>query len=332
MIGAALGAITSLVGIGLQAKAQQEQLQLQYKQLYWQQQRAREQDRFAQAGRQDAYGNETYFDKGLNKWMTKLTPAQKEIQQAGEREQRTQLLKDAPAARKIREAVQKRSEEAKAPFNRAKLAYEFNQPPSEAAIKSELTNLMATNLMAQSKANQALLMRSAARLGTGAKAAEIINSVDQSLGKEQKNTLLAARNQAVQEAAARAAAHETQYGQPMKMWGDLMAQGGNIPDIPRSSLNADLGSAISSQNSAMQQAFRSGTEGVSNAMGGVAAAAGRSPDFSKLSSILAGIDKETGRTRKGQQDQSTLNPELNYEGYSTFSQNIPGYGYSEDVF
>jgi len=175
-------------------------------------------------------------------------------------------------------------------------------------------------------------MRSAARLGTGAKAQEIINAVDQGMGKEQKNTLLAARNQAVQEAAARAAAHETQYGQPMKMWGDLMAQGGNLPDIPRSTLNADLGSAISSQNQAMQRAFGAGTEGVSGAMGGVASAAGKSPDFSKLSSILAGIDKQYGRTGKKQDDQSVLNPELNYEGTSSYAQNIPGYGYSENVF
>jgi hypothetical protein len=77
MIGAMLGAITSLVGIGLQAQAQQDQLNFQYAQFNWQKQRAREQDRFAQAGRQDAYGNETYFDSGLNKWMTKLTPMQK---------------------------------------------------------------------------------------------------------------------------------------------------------------------------------------------------------------------------------------------------------------
>jgi hypothetical protein len=324
MIGAMLGAVTSLVGIGLQAQAQAAQLNLQYAQFNWQKQRAREQDRFAQAGRQDAYGNETYFDSGLNKWMTKLTPMQKEISQAGEKEQRLQLTQDAPAARKIRSAVQKRSEEAKEPYNRAMNAYQYAQPPSELSIRNDLTQLMATNNMARSKADQALLMRQAARMGTGAKAEEIINAVDQKLGSEQKSTMLQARNQAVQERAARQAAHETEYGPRLKMWADLMQQGGNMPDMPKSSLNADLGSAISNQSQAMQRAFAAGTEGVSGAFSGMASAAGKSPDFSGLAKILASI-KSGGKTKE---DDSGLNT----AGESSYAQNVPGYGYSENIF
>jgi hypothetical protein len=321
-----LGAITSLVGIGMQAKAQQDQLNLQYAQFNWQKERAVQQDRFAQAGRQDAYGNETYYDRAMNEWKTKLTDMQKSIQQGQEKEQSAQLTKDAPAARKIREQVQQRAHDAIEPYNKAQLAYQYAQPPSEGAIRGDLTKLMATNLMAQSKANQALLMRSAARLGTGAKAEEVINAVDQGLGKQQQNTLLQARNQAVQEAAARAAAHETQYGTPMKMWGELMAQGGNLPDIPKSSLNQDLGNAITNQNEAMQKAFAAGTTGVSSALGGLASAAGKSPDFSGLAKILASIKSGKGT---GDDDQSGA---LNSGGESTYSQNIPGYGYSDNVF
>jgi hypothetical protein len=327
MIGAALGAITSLVGIGLQAQAQAAQMNLQYAQFNWQKQRAREQDRFAQAGRQDAYGNETYFDSGLNKWMTKLTPMQKEISQAGEKEQRLQLTQDAPAARKIRAAVQKRSEEAKEPYNRAMNAYQYAQPPSELSIRNDLTQLMATNNMARSKADQALLMRQAARLGTGAKAEEIIGAVDQKLGAGQKDALLAARNQAVQERAARVASHETEFGPQLKMWADLMQQGGNLPDMPKSSLNQDLGSAISSQNAAMQRAFASGTEGVSGAFSGLAGAAGKSPSFEGLAQILAGIDKGK-KSKYGSEDDQRLNT----MGSSSYSQNVPGYGYSENIF
>lgn len=324
MFGAVLGAITSLVGIGLQAQAQQDQLNFQYAKFNWEKNRANQQDRFAQAGRQDAYGNETYYDRALNEWKTQLTPMQKEIQQAGEKEQRLQLTKDAPAARAIREQVQKRSKEAVEPYNRAALAYQYAQPPSELAIRSDLTKLMATNLMAQSKANQALLMRGAARLGTGAKAEEVINAVDQGLGKQQQNTLLQARNQAVQERAARVAAHETEYGQPMKMWGELMAQGGNLPDIPKSSLSQDLGNAITHQNDAMQKAFAAGTSGVSNALGGLAGAAGKSPSFEGLAKILAGI-----KGGKGGDEEGTLN---NWGGESTYSQNIPGYEYNDSPF
>lgn len=319
-----LGAITSLVGIGLQAQAQQDSLMLQYAQFNWQKQRALQQDRFAQAGRQDAYGNETYYDYGLNKWMTKLTPMQKDIQQGTEKEQLLQVTKDAPAARKIREAIQKRSEEAKEPYNRAMLAYQYAQPPSEGAIKGDLVKLMGSNLMARSKADQALLMRGAMRLGQGAKAAEIINATDQNLGKQQQDTLLRARNQAVQEAAARQQAHEAQYGPQVKLWADIMGQGGNIPNMPASSLNKDLGTAISNQNEAMQKAFAAGTSGVSSALGGLASAAGKSPDFSGLAKILANIGKASGK-----KDDTEENSSFNFGGESSYKQNSPGYGYSD---
>ena len=326
MIGAMLGAITSLVGIGLQAQAQQDQLMFQYAQFNWQKQRAREQDRFAQAGRQDAYGNETYFDQGLNKWMTKLTPMQKDIQQGTEKEQLLQITKDAPAARKIREQVQARSKEAVEPYNRAMLAYQYAQPPSELALRGDLTKLMATNLMARSKADQALLMRGAARLGTGAKAEEIINATDQQLGKDQQDILLKARNQAVQEHAARQQAHEQEYGPQVKLWADIMQQGGNIAGLPQSSLNKDLGTAISNQNEAMQKAFAAGTSGVSSALGGLASAAGKSPDMSGLAKILASIQSGKGKGTS-KEDQT-----FNLGGESSYAQNSPGYGYSDTVF
>lgn len=327
MIGAMLGAITSLVGIGLQAQAQQDQLNFQYAQFNWQKQRAREQDRFAQAGRQDAYGNETVYDSGLNKWLTNLTPMQKQIMQGGEKEQYLQLTKDAPAARRVREAVQKRSEEAKEPYNQAVNAYRYDQPVGEATIRDDLTHLMATNMMARSKADQALLMRQAARLGTGGKAQEIINATDQALGDQQKNTLLQARQQAVQEAAARSSAHEAKYAPQIKMWADIMQQGGNIPDLPKFSQANDLASAISSQNQAMAQAFGAGTSGVSSALGGLASAAGKSPSFEGLAKILASIDSQKG---VGKKDMETGLP--TWGGQSEYSQNVPGYGYSESVF
>jgi len=184
---------------------------------------------------------------------------------------------------------------------------------------------MATNLMAKSKADQALLMRGAARLGTGAKAEEIINAVDQKLGDQQQNTLLQARNQAVQEAAARQAAHETQYGQPLKVWADLMQQGGNIPNLPSFGAGKELGNAISNQNEAMQRAFAAGTSGVSGALGGLASAAGKSPDMSGLAKILASI-----KSGKGAGEDEEASPA--FGGASSYSQNMPGYGYSSDVF
>jgi hypothetical protein len=188
------------------------------------------------------YGNTTGYDPILNKWSVNLTPDQTQIRDAGQKEQLLQLTKDAPAARKIRQAVQQRAEMAKEPFLKASLGYQYDQPPSEASIRSELTGLMANNDMLRSKADQALIMRSAMRMGAGARAPDIIQATEAQLGdaKTQQNRMLQARQQAVQEFGARLQQHEAKWGNPMKVWGELMSQGGDLPNISKSNLDQSL--------------------------------------------------------------------------------------------
>ena len=225
----------------------------------------------------------------VNIWTTDLAPTQKEISDAQQKEQFLSLTQDAPAARKVRQAIQQRAEEAKVPFQRASVGYQYDQPPSEEAIRSKLTGLMATDQMLKSKADQALVMRSAARLGRGAKASDIINATDQSLGNAAttSNRMLTAQQDALKEFAARQQLHQQQWGDPMKMWGDLMAQGGNIPNIPHTAF-ADPSGDMASK---MASAFQSGTSGIGRAMNAVGTALGKSPDLDPLAKLLAGIGK-----------------------------------------
>lgn len=311
-----LGAITGLIGAGLQYQAQQDQLQEQYAALNWQKQRADQQDWFAQAGKVDQYGNKTGYNRALNQWDVTLSPEQKQISDAGQKEQLLQLTQDAPAARKIRQAVQQRAEYAKEPFNTAQLGYQYDQPDSPEAIQSKLTGLMATNDMVKSKADQALMMRSAARLGQGAKASEIINATDQALGnsQNQNNRMLQARQDALKEYAGRQQLHEQQWGAPMKMWGDLMTQGGDLPNIQKMNVADTTGA----QQQAMLQAFNSGTQGVGSAMNNVASAMGKSPDLSSVAKILADIGKNKGGKTKSSGDD-TISAGDSDGGVSIFS-------------
>src|SRR3954471_11565836 len=120
-----LGAITGLIGAGLQAQAQHDSLMFQYAKFNWEKQRADKQDRFAQASRSDQYGNKTGYDELLNEWNIKLTPTQKEISQGGEKEQLLQF-KDAAAARKVKQAVQARAHAAIEPFKKAAAGYQYD--------------------------------------------------------------------------------------------------------------------------------------------------------------------------------------------------------------
>src|SRR3954471_14647917 len=312
-----LGAITGLIGAGLQAQAQHDSLMFQYAKFNWEKQRADKQDRFAQASRSDQYGNKTAYDELLNEWGIKLTPTQKELTQGGEKEQLLQL-KDAGEARKIKRQVQERARSAVEPFKKAAAGYQFDQPRSEGAIRSELTGLMANNDMMKAKADQAIMMRQAARLGRGADASKIIQSTDAKLGNAgaQSNRMLQARNEAVKEFAGRQQLHEAQWGTPMKMWGELMAQGGDIPGIPKSGLTDTTGA----QQQAMLSAFNQGTRGVSGAFDGLSSAAGKSVDLSGVAKILAGIGSKSGKKNSQGQDDET-----SYSGTTSF-------GKSQDQF
>jgi hypothetical protein len=304
-----LGAITGLIGAGLQAQAQHDQLMFQYAKFNWEKQRADKQDRFAAASRSDQYGNKTSYDELLNEWGVKLTPTQQKLMQGGEKEQLLQLTEDAPAARKIKRAVQARAAQAKEPFLKASLGYQFDQPKGESRIRSELTGLMAQNEMQKTKAEQALIMRQAARLGKGADASKIIQSADAKLGANTQNRMLAARNDALKEFAGRQQLHEAQWGEPMKMWGNLMSQGGDIPGIPNRAIQDSTG-AMQQQ---MLSAFNAGTRGVAGAFDSLGAAAGKSPDLSGVAKALASIGKGA-KNSKGQEDETS------YGGTTSFGK------------
>jgi hypothetical protein len=316
-----MGAITGLIGAGLQAQAQHDQLMFQYAKFNWEKQRADKQDRFASASRSDQYGNKTAYDELLNEWNVNLTPTQKKLMQGGEKEQLLGL-QDAGEARKVKRAVQARAHDAIDPFKKAAAGYQYDQPRSEGAIRSELTGLMAQNEQMKTKAEQALVMRQAARLGRGADATKIIQSADQKLGNaaNTQNRMLNARNEAVKEFAGRQQLHEAQWGTPMKAWGELMAQGGDIPNIPRSALADSTGA----QQQAMLSAFNAGTRGVSGAFDSLATAAGKSPDLSGIAKSLASIGKGT-KNSKGQEDETT------YGGTTAYGKSTWGFDENDRV-
>lgn len=292
-----MGAITGLIGAGLQASAQQAQLQLQYQQLIEARKARAEQKRFASAARSDAYGNKTSYDDLANEWKIALTPTQGKISKSGEREQLLQLTEDAPEARKMKRALSKRAKEAAPLYNDAVTGYRYDQPKSEAAIKDELTSLIATNNQAQAKQTQATLGRQAIRLGRGKDIPKLIKATNDELGQGLAKTMLAARTGAQQEHQSRVQAHDAEYLPRIQMYAKLMEGGGMMPPSIPTQVQDQTNAMINNQQSAMLRALESGNGAVGQAYQGIANAAGKSPDLSSLVTALSrlGIGKQRGQ-------------------------------------
>ena len=97
--------------------------------------------RFAKAGRTDAFGNRTTFDDALNEWITQLTPEQKNLVLAGEREQRLGLTEDASRNRMVALRNYARGQRADDVLNREITAYDTTDP-NEGAIQNQISRLM----------------------------------------------------------------------------------------------------------------------------------------------------------------------------------------------
>ena len=308
-----LGGIVGLVGAGLQAQAQAAQVQYEYAALNWQKQRAREQDRFSQASRVDAFGNRTGYDPGLNEWSVTLSPDQKTMQQAQTREQLLQLTKDAPEARALRNKLRQRAHDAEEPFRQAALGYQYDKPPPWEALKGQISTMMAQNEQGRSKADQAGFVRSALRMGRGNAVPDIINAVQDDLGQAAPDRELAARQEAFKESGQLQAMHEQKWGTPMKIWGEIMQQGGQLPSAggggAGSPIGKDLDNSIQQQQAMMASGFQAGTQGVGAAMQNVANALGKSPDLGSAASAFSkvgggGNSRSTARNKQKTQQQA----------------------------
>ena len=299
MIGGILGAITGLIGAGLQASAQAAQQQIAWAQLIEARNARREQRRLATAARQDQYGNRTSYDDIANEWRMTLTPMQSRISKAGEKENLLQLTEDAPEARKQKRMIQQRARDAKEPYNAALAKFKYREPPKEDAIRGEITNLLASNEVAQGKENQAMLMRGALRLGRGQDIPQLIKATDDQLGGKQAEIALKARQAAREEASQRTSEHTNQYMPEIQMWAKLMEGGGEPVDIKEWTAGRDLNTTQGAMASAMQQALANGSGQVGAAYNALGTAVGRSPDLSGIAQILARMGSTQAYGRQG---------------------------------
>jgi hypothetical protein len=295
MMGGMLGAITGLIGAGLSYSAQQQQIQEQQRALIFQKQQAAKQNRFAQAGRTDAYGNKQSYDDILNEWIIALTPTQKQITQAGERENLLSLTEDAPRNRRQKQRAEQNALEAGKQYQRVLADFTYDQPKDERAIRDELEHTLMGGKTQAMKDQQGIIARQALRMGKGADLAKIIKATDDAYGEELPELMAKTRMGAMQERQNRVSQHNQQYMPEMQMWQQLMAAGGGDAQIKFSDTPQALAAQQGQMAQSIQAAMESESRNVGGAMNSLAGAMGKSPDLS----AVAGAFSKMGSAGQG---------------------------------
>jgi hypothetical protein len=315
-----LGAITGLIGAGLQASSQAASQEIAMANLMFQRQQAAKQERLSTATRTDAYGNEQYYDYGLNKWVSKLTPTQGQIIHGGEQEQLRQLTEDATRKRELERRQEQRSLGATRPYNEAIVRYQYDQPEGEAAIRNDLETLMLTANMRKGKQNQDTLARQALRLGRGADIPRLIKATDDELAAQTADAMLQARQGATTEASARKQQHEQVFLPEITKWAQIMDAGGAGGQAQFSQVPQQLDAIQGQQESVMMQALKDASSEVGKAYDKLGTAAGKSVDLSGIKFPSFGSGKSSG----GNQQYSLTNTNQPWDANIPWG-NVPNY-------
>lgn len=135
-IGAILGAGAGLVSALLQSRAQQDQTNLGYMNLYEQRRQAREREKLAKSTRSDAYGNKVRYVPGVG-FVTETTPLTAALLNSQQKEQLAQFREDAPRTRDAAERLDRRAREAGEVFDEQFNRYRYGRRKSRQEFEAE---------------------------------------------------------------------------------------------------------------------------------------------------------------------------------------------------
>jgi len=286
--GPLIGGITGLIGAMMQAQAQAQANQMNWRNLQFQQQQANKGNRLATATRTDAYGNKMSYDELLNEWINQLTPTQESILKAGEQEQYRTLTEDATRQREARRAQEGRSKEAGKEFDKALVGYRYDQPPSEGKAQADLVQSLLINRQKGLGEGLKALTGQAQRLGRGADIPKLLQQADQLFGESLEDVTLKGKQAGSALASSQRAEHENRYGGALDRFATLADRINPVTprysDAPTSQANVQEAMAR-----AIQAAIGNSSANVGNAYTNLATGLARSPDLSGIASALSGL-------------------------------------------
>lgn len=332
--GSIFGALVSGVGIALQYSAQQEANQIAWRNLQFQQRMARDQFDLASAARTDAYGNKQSYNPYTKEWKIALTPTQNQIIKAGETEQLKSLTEDATRNRILSRQKFDRAQQAREGYNDALAGYEYDQPPSEAAIRSQILDALTFGAQQAKNATQDTLTKQALRLGRGADIPKIIQQGNEALGSRLQDLMAKSRDAARGEFVQRSQLHDQKYLPEIQAFDRIMQEAGPQQLQGFSNVPQQLQAMQGQQASAIEEALSRGASEVGGAYSQLANALGKSPDFSGLAKAFSGFGggggggggRKTKASGGNNPGWFTPVPISGGSGYDTF-----GYNYDDNL-
>lgn len=280
-------AILGLAGLASQSSWQGAALAKDLENLRFQKRNADRQFRLASAGRTDAYGNKQKYDDLLNEWIVSLTPTQKKITSATEKEQLLSLTEDADRNRQIKVRQKKRGDEAAKDYTTALSEFRYQKPPSEKATRGEFQQMLAGISEAKARKTGTELTRDALRQGRGNFVPQIVQSVNDEIGGDLAENILKARQLGLAETGQREQSHASKYLPLLQQLQSTMDMGGDMPVRM-----TELPEQLSKQQDANQALILKALENAADNIGGASATTSKhlaagGADLRGLSSILS---------------------------------------------
>lgn len=309
-----IGALAGLgsAGVGLvsammQSRAQADQRNLAYLNLYETRRANRERERLAKADRTDAYGNRVTYTPGIG-FETEVTPIIEALLNAQTKEQLAGFRDDAPRARQAAIRRDERAQEAGDVYDELFNDYRYRRRKSENEYIAEAIRESIDARRGRRRRNgTGSLARQALRTGTSSAIPGMLREARQLEGEEQ--TLAEAIAGAKQTGRNRFVSEEGARNN--QMFGELNQLRAIADAVTPANLNYDneADALAARSDNALSQLINASVQGsnmLSNAYAQAGRAAGQSPD---LSSIVAGLGQfgrafttRSGRRRRYEDD------------------------------
>lgn len=276
--------------------------------LQFQRQNADKMFKLGTAGRTDAYGNKVRYSHGSNEWETLLDPFQKDIIDAGEKEQYASLTEDATRNRGIKRAAAERGRAVDQDFDAALAGHRYDQPQSEVSIRDELQKLITGATSKGMRSNRSDIARQLIRSGGGSGVDKLYKDTNRSMGEQLAQTMLQARQGALGEAGQRTSMHQSKYLPAMQQFAALASQGGDAPihfsDTPSKLLGVQDSAAQGAATSLAQ-----GGDAISKAyMANAKNAQDGALDIKGIASLISAMRGTPAKQSVHMKDQSRFEP------------------------